>query len=242
MHVTVKYISEIITARMKEIIEALLYHIQVSGYATEDILRAGVVVTGGGSDIVNCANFIKELSGYSVKIGLPRRFFSCEGCPEAGEASASTSMGMIMAAKGDKALNCINESPGRRFWTAPKPAPTASAPERRPEPEKEPAEVLPEPVEEPVVPQAPKPEEEEPAIEETVIATVNDGDGTLFGGYSKDEIEDFHNRQEDEGGKGKGNKGNKKDSRPKITWIKRFQTKVSESVGSLFDGMDKEEV
>ena len=93
-----------------------------------------------------------------------------------------------------------------------------------------------------MVPQAPKPEEEEPAIEETVIATVNDGDGTLFGGYSKDEIEDFHNRQEDEGGKGKGNKGNKKDSRPKITWIKRFQTKVSESVGSLFDGMDKEEV
>ncbi len=240
--VTVKYISEIITARMKEIIEALLYHIQVSGYATEDILRAGVVVTGGGSDIVNCANFIKELSGYSVKIGLPRRFFSCEGCPEAGEASAATSMGMILAAKGDKMLNCINESPGRRFWTAPKPAPTASAPERRPEPEKEPTEVLPEPVEEPVVPQAPKPEEEEPAIEETVIATVNDGDGTLFGGYSKDEIEDFHNRQEDEGGKGKGNKGNKKDSRPKITWIKRFQTKVSESVGSLFDGMDKEEV
>ena len=47
--VSVKYISEIISARMKEIIEALLYHIQISGYAAEDILRAGVVVTGGGA-------------------------------------------------------------------------------------------------------------------------------------------------------------------------------------------------
>ncbi|GEM_PF-209150 len=121
--VTVKYISEIISARMKEIIEALLYHIQASGYASEDILRAGVVVTGGGAEIVNCANYIKDLSGYSVKIGYPRRFFSCEGCPEAGEASAATSMGMILAAKADKMLNCVNEAPARRFWTAPKPRP-----------------------------------------------------------------------------------------------------------------------
>ena len=79
--VTVKYISEIISARMKEIIEALLYHIQASGYASEDILRAGVVVTGGGAEIVNCANYIKDLSGYSVKIGYPRRFFSLRGLP-----------------------------------------------------------------------------------------------------------------------------------------------------------------
>ena len=121
--VTVKYISEIISARMKEIIEALLYHIQASGYASEDILRAGVVVTGGGAEIVNCANYIKDLSGYSVKIGYPRRFFSCEDCPEAGEASAATSMGMILAAKADKMLNCVNEAPARRFWTAPKPKP-----------------------------------------------------------------------------------------------------------------------
>ncbi len=119
--VTVKYISEIITARMKEIIEALLYHIQASGYASEDTLRAGVVVTGGGAELVNCANYIKDISGYSVKIGYPRRFFSCEGCPEAAETSAATSMGMILAAKSDKLLNCVNEAPARRYWTAPKP-------------------------------------------------------------------------------------------------------------------------
>ena len=111
--VSVKYISEIITARMKEIIEALLFKIQESGYASEDILRAGVVVTGGGAELVNCANYIKALSGYSVKIGRPRRFFSCEGCPEASETSAATSMGMILSAKSDRSLNCINNVPVR---------------------------------------------------------------------------------------------------------------------------------
>ncbi|MBO6248874.1 MAG: cell division protein FtsA, partial [Bacteroidales bacterium] len=133
--VSVKYISEIIIARMKEIIEALLYLIQESGYSSEDQLRAGVVVTGGGAEIVNCANYIKDLSGYSVKIGYPRRFFSSEGCPEATEASASTSMGMILAAKADKTLNCVNEAPARRYWTAPKPAAsTLTSPEPVPEP------------------------------------------------------------------------------------------------------------
>ena len=107
--VSVKYISEIVTARMKEIIEALLFRIQESGYASEDYLRAGVVVTGGGAELVNCANYIKELSGYSVKVGRPRRLFSCEGCPEASEASAATSMGMILSAKNDRYLNCVND-------------------------------------------------------------------------------------------------------------------------------------
>ena len=107
--VSVKYISEIITARMKEIIEALLFRIQESGFASEDCLRAGVVVTGGGAELVNCANYIKELSGYSVKIGRPRKYFSCEGCPEASEASAATSMGMILSAKSDRSLNCVND-------------------------------------------------------------------------------------------------------------------------------------
>lgn len=138
--VPVKYISEIITARMKEIIEALLYKIQESGYASESELRAGVVVTGGGADLVNCANFIKELSGYSVKIGKPRHFFTCEGYEEAGGVSAATSMGMILSAKSDRSLNCVNDATTiatRRIDPTPAPKPAASEEpktEKAPEP------------------------------------------------------------------------------------------------------------
>jgi len=107
--VGVKYLSEIITCRMSEIIDALLYQIQLSGFSEVDSLRSGVVITGGGADLVNCANYIKEKSGYSVKIGTPRPFFSCEGCEGAKSASAATSMGMINSARNDRSLNCTSK-------------------------------------------------------------------------------------------------------------------------------------
>ena len=104
--IPVKYLSEIITARTKEIIEAILYYIQKSGLA--DNLRSGIVVTGGGAELANLGNFIKELSGYSVRIGSPRPLFSCSGCPGAKNTSAANSIGMILAAKEDGTINCID--------------------------------------------------------------------------------------------------------------------------------------
>lgn len=229
--VGVKYISEIITARMKEIIEALLYHIQASGYASEDQLRAGVVVTGGGAELVNCANYIKELSGYSVKVGYPRRFFSCEGCAEATEASAATSMGMILAAKGDQLLNCVKEAPARRYWTAPKPAPEAAQPEVS---VSEPVEVTAEPQPVEVVVE-PKPIEE-PAIEESVIAAQDDGP-TVFDEYTPEEIKEAKNRKRE-----KPVKERKPLPRPKFTWLKHIQNTISKAAGDIFDGMENEEI
>ena len=229
--VGVKYISEIITARMKEIIEALLYHIQASGYASEDQLRAGVVVTGGGAELVNCANYIKDLSGYSVKVGYPRRFFSCEGCAEATEASAATSMGMILAAKGDQLLNCVKEAPARRYWTAPKPAPEAAQPEVS---VSEPVEVTAEPQPVEVVVES-KPVEE-PAIEESVIAAQDDGP-TVFDEYTPEEIKEAKNRKRE-----KPVKERKPLPRPKFTWLKHIQNTISKAAGDIFDGMENEEI
>ena len=229
--VGVKYISEIITARMKEIIEALLYHIQASGYASEDLLRAGVVVTGGGAELVNCANYIKELSGYSVKVGYPRRFFSCEGCAEATEASAATSMGMILAAKGDQLLNCVKEAPARRYWTAPKPAPEAAQPEVS---VSEPVEVTAEPQPVEVVVES-KPVEE-PAIEESVIAAQDDGP-TVFDEYTPEEIKEAKNRKRE-----KPVKERKPLPRHKFTWLKHIQNTISKAAGDIFDGMENEEI
>ena len=242
--VTVKYISEIITARMKEIIEALLYHIQVSGYAAEDILRAGVVVTGGGAEVVNCANYIKELSGYSVKVGYPRRFFSCEGCPEAVETGAATSMGMILAAKADKMLNCINEHPARRIWVAPKPV---VKPVAKQEQESEPVEEVETPVEEPVKeefqPEVEEYKPEESPIEESVIAAQEEGP-SVFDEPTPEEIRDFNERKARKGPKPpKPPKPQRPPrERPKFTWIKHIQSSISKGMGEIFDGMENEEV
>ncbi len=106
----VKYLSEIIDARTREIIDAVLYQIQESGYA--DKLRNGIVVTGGGANLVNLPNLLKEMSGYNVRIGYPRtRTFSADGCDGIGEMSAAASIGMILEAKKDYRLNCIEDAP-----------------------------------------------------------------------------------------------------------------------------------
>ena len=107
---SVRYLSEIITARVEEIVNAILFEIQTSGFADE--LRSGLVITGGGAELVNIANYIKELSGYNVRVGYPIRKFSSDGCAGIGETGATGVIGMLLAAKDDnRKLNCLEEPP-----------------------------------------------------------------------------------------------------------------------------------
>lgn len=249
--VSVKYISEIITARMKEIIEALLFRIQESGFASEEDLRAGVVVTGGGAELVNCANYIKELSGYTVKVGRPRKLFSCEGCPEASETSAATSMGMILSARNDRFLNCVNEAVARNV-TVPQTG-SAEIPEGKEEatPVQEVVEDVPETgtviggVEEVVRQEETRQEEPEddydpysqtnhPTIEETVASGREEEDERgVFDPPTPEEIKEYKNRKRE-----KKEKEKKHRSLFNFTWTKH----IKETVAELYDDMNNEEV
>lgn len=249
--VSVKYISEIITARMKEIIEALLFRIQESGFASEENLRAGVVVTGGGAELVNCANYIKELSGYTVKVGRPRKLFSCEGCPEASETSAATSMGMILSARNDRFLNCVNEAVARNM-TVPQTG-SAEIPEEKEEatPVQEVVEDIPETgtvivgVEEVVRQKETRQEEPEddydpysqtnhPTIEETVASGREEEDERgVFDPPTPEEIKEYKNRKRE-----KKEKEKKHRSLFNFTWTKH----IKETVAELYDDMNNEEV
>ncbi len=249
--VSVKYISEIITARMKEIIEALLFRIQESGFASEEDLRAGVVVTGGGAELVNCANYIKELSGYTVKVGRPRKLFSCEGCPEASETSAATSMGMILSARNDRFLNCVNEAVARNM-TVPQTG-SAEIPEEKEEatPVQEVVEDIPETgtviggVEEVVRQKETRQEEPEddydpysqtnhPTIEETVASGREEEDERgVFDPPTPEEIKEYKNRKRE-----KKEKEKKHRSLFNFTWTKH----IKETVAELYDDMNNEEV
>ena len=106
----VKYLSEIITARCEEILMAILYEIQESGFA--DRLMSGIVVTGGCAQTANLGNLIYDISGYRVRTGYPKPLFSYEGCENITDASASTSLGLVMAAKDDQTINCAVSKEG----------------------------------------------------------------------------------------------------------------------------------
>ena len=100
--VTVKYLSEIITARATEITEAILYEIQKSGFA--DRLRSGIVITGGGANLLNINNLIKDISGYNVRTGYPKHSFSTSE-EAVNDTSAAACIGMILMAKSEK-IDC----------------------------------------------------------------------------------------------------------------------------------------
>ena len=106
--VEVKYLSEIINARVTEIFEAILFAIQESGYS--DKLRCGLVLTGGGACLTGCCNYLREMSGYNVRIGYPRhRNISVAGFPAISEPSAAASIGMLLLSKHDSHLSCTTE-------------------------------------------------------------------------------------------------------------------------------------
>lgn len=99
----VKYLSEIITARVEEIMMAILYEIHNSGFA--DMLRSGIVITGGCAQIANLNSFVSEISGYNVKTGYPRKLFTGQNCEGINETAATPSLGLIYAAVNEQ-INC----------------------------------------------------------------------------------------------------------------------------------------
>lgn len=106
--IKVDYLAHVIGAREKEIIEAMLWEIERSGLADE--LRSGVVLTGGAAEMGNMGQLVSALSGYGVRIGYPHSHYSCVGFPSARSAAAGTCVGLIMAGKADRYVNCTGES------------------------------------------------------------------------------------------------------------------------------------
>ena len=225
MKLPVKYLSEIITARVEEIMMAILYEIYQSGFA--DSLRSGIVITGGCAQMANLGNFIYDISGFRVRTGYARNHFSYSGCEELSETTATTSLGLLLAAKDDMG-NCAQ---GEDFVTeVPETVPvsvehddpfsfftenvTEQIVAEATEEEVQPVE---EPVTDPVEEEKPQ---EEPVKEETVQTTL----------FRDDEIE----------------KVPKKPKPKKDRFIKVIWTKVKESTESLYNivnqDIDKEKV
>ena len=173
--IPVTYLAEIITARMKEILDAMLWYIQESGLANE--LRKGIVITGGGSEMLNIANYIKELSGYNVRVAYPRHGFVAAGAENILRTDAATIAGLILSGRDDNVNCCIeNEGatrPGIEEPAEQEPAEVIETVDIPEEPKEEPAE---EPKEEPK--KKPEPEkkkkEKRPFIWTILGKAIND--------------------------------------------------------------------
>src|SRR5450759_24594 len=92
--ISFKSLAYIIQSRMEEIIDAVNFEVQNSGYA--DKLAAGVVITGGGAMLKHLPQLMKFKTAMDVRIGLPNEHLAGSGKNEINQPMYATSVGLIM--------------------------------------------------------------------------------------------------------------------------------------------------
>ncbi len=91
--VSYKFLASIIEARMDEIIDAVQYHIECSGY--DGKLPAGIVLTGGSALLGYLPEFVKYKTGLEVRCGKPL-FLTADSNTETNHCTYATAVGLLM--------------------------------------------------------------------------------------------------------------------------------------------------
>ena len=99
--ISFKSLAYIIQSRMEEIIDAVMFEIENSGYFEK--LAAGVVLTGGGALLRHLSQLVKFKTGMDVRVGLPNEFIGGELDDDINQPQYATSVGLVL--KGFEYLN-----------------------------------------------------------------------------------------------------------------------------------------
>jgi cell division protein FtsA len=91
--ISVKFLAQIIQARMEEILEFVMFEIKSSGY--ERKLSAGIVVTGGGSMLKHLPQLVMLTSGMDCRIGTPNEHLAGSD-DELKNPLYATGIGLVM--------------------------------------------------------------------------------------------------------------------------------------------------
>lgn len=92
--ISFKSLAYIIQSRMEEILDAVIYEIENSGYFER--LGAGIVLTGGGALLKSLPALVKFKTGLDVRIGYPSEHLSSDTVTEVNHPMYSTSVGLIL--------------------------------------------------------------------------------------------------------------------------------------------------
>jgi cell division protein FtsA len=91
--ISVKNLSNIINARMAEIIEHVYYEIKNSGY--EKKLIGGIVITGGGSQLKHISQLFEYATGMDARIGFPNEHLSSNTSNNLTSPLFATGVGLV---------------------------------------------------------------------------------------------------------------------------------------------------
>jgi len=92
--ISLRNLANIIQARMEEIIEHVYYEIKNSGY--EKHLIAGIVVTGGGSQLRHITQLFEFITGMDARIGYPTEHLGKSNQNNVTSPMHATGVGLVL--------------------------------------------------------------------------------------------------------------------------------------------------
>jgi len=95
--ISLKNLSKIIHARVVEIIEMVFSEIKAYGYDNpRKKLIAGIVLTGGGSELKHIKQLVEYITGITTRIGFPNEHISGESAKLVSRPLFATAVGLMM--------------------------------------------------------------------------------------------------------------------------------------------------
>ena len=93
--ISVKNLSNIIQARMSEILDFVSYHLKQVGLDNK-MLNGGIVLTGGGSQLKHVIQLTEYVTGLNSRIGFPNEHLASGHIDELAKPMYSTCIGLIL--------------------------------------------------------------------------------------------------------------------------------------------------
>ncbi|WP_297763754.1 cell division protein FtsA [uncultured Muriicola sp.] len=117
--ITLKNLSKIIHARVVEIVEQV--YVEIKNYGHDDqkkMLIAGIVLTGGGSQLKHLKQLVEYITGMDTRIGYPNEHLAGDSEAEIASPLYATAVGLLMNAvenKDKRRLKTLEEEKEREM-------------------------------------------------------------------------------------------------------------------------------
>ncbi len=112
--ITLKNLSKIIHARVVEIVEQV--YVEIKNYGHEEQkkkLIAGIVLTGGGSQLKHLKQLVEYITGMDTRIGYPNEHLAGDSDAEIASPLYATAVGLLMNAVQNQTRGKISEKETR---------------------------------------------------------------------------------------------------------------------------------
>ena len=110
--ISMRTLACVINARMEEIFAQVYFEIKSSGYSNS--LNAGIVVTGGGSQLKHLKQLVEYTTGLSTRIGYPTSYLAKNNKDELKNPMYATGIGLIL--KGFEEVDDMSDVEKMKFF------------------------------------------------------------------------------------------------------------------------------